>query len=175
MANPRFYVRDYGTPRVVGTRLIGNGKQTETTDRVMGYLITDLMNQTKKQFSSKGARSGDPWPALQPNTVKRKGHSKILKTSPMRPNYERPSINHDALFRSVTVRDAPYQYKKLTKTGFQFGTRRPLAGANQRGGGRVPARPFLVVTPEDEERWKGILARHLTIKTRKTNQIGENA
>lgn len=166
-------MRDYGTPRVVGNRLIGNGKQTQTTDRVMGYLVTDLMRETKKQFSTKGSRSGDPWDENTKITKLKKGHGKILRTIPMNPSYERPSIDQDALFRSVTERGARYQFVKITRTGFQFGTSRPMAGVNQRGGGRVPPRPFLVVTAEDEDRWKGILARHLTAKTRTSNKIGD--
>jgi len=171
MATAKFYVRDYGTPRIVGNRLIGNGKQTETTDIIMREIVADLMVQTKKQFDSGGRRRGS-WRALKEATVKKKGHETILKTIPMNAKYEKPSIDHDALYRSVTEPGARYQYMKITKTGFQFGTSRPMAGVHQRGGGRVPPRPFLFALPSDEDRWKGMIARHMTKFTQKTNPIG---
>jgi phage gpG-like protein len=146
-----FHISDNGTARIVAERLNESGVRAMEIEPVMMEIIKDMMRITALNFSSGGRRGGGSWAKLKPDTVKRKkGDARILRDT-------------DALYRSVTEPDAPYQILKLEPTGFQFGTSRPYAHVHQRGSSaaKIPARPFLRFLLPDEARWRDMLANHI--------------
>lgn len=169
-----FIIKDYGTPKILAKKLVKSGLSVESLNYVFNEAALDMMRVTRIQIDSRGHRGGGSWAALKPDTVMKKGYSEVFFTADAKPKYT--EIGDDALVKSVTVEGAEYQTLKINKTGFHFGTTRPYAKVQQRGGGkgrRVPARPFLVVLPGDVDRWKGMILRHLTVALTTNSGSGE--
>jgi phage gpG-like protein len=81
-----------------------------------------------------------PWTPLSPQTIAEKGHS-------------RPLIRSGRLMESTTYR--------LTGMGVELENPTPYGPLHQEGRGRVPARPWFVLQPEDELNFTAILDSHI--------------
>lgn len=115
-------------------------------------ISVEMMLAEEALFRSQGRRGGGSWKRLKESTVKRKGNNKILMGTP-----------DEALFKSLTERDAPYQILNITPTSIEFGTDRPWAASHQSGAptANIPARPFLRFAPYDYAKWEKILLKYL--------------
>ena len=120
---------------------------------VMENVATDMLRVTQAVFSSNGRRGGGSWARLKPDTVKKKGDTEILRTEHANPGYS--SIGNNALYRSVTEREAEFGVLHTTNFTVEYGTDRPYAGVHQQGSLKrnIPARPFLRFTAFDISRW----------------------
>jgi len=145
-----FKISDEGTARIVGERLMESGARAMETNPVMQAIVRDIRQITEMNFRMGGRRGGGSWKKLAESTIRKKGHARILRDT-------------DALYKSVTEEDAPYQILKWEYGGFQFGTDRPWAYTHQRGSGdgHVPRRPFLRFLPYDERKWRDMIAGHI--------------
>lgn len=114
-------------------------------------LVTYLRRSTQLQFASQGSRGGSPWQPLTVRYATRKERAypgqPILRAS-------------DQLFRSVTAA-SPDSIVEIEPQTLNFGTSLARGGYHQRGEGRNPRRPFLVVTAEDRRQIKKIVRAHL--------------
>lgn len=144
--------------------LQGGALQAGRTRVVMDRIVADMLRVEKVTFRAQGRRGGGSWAALAPDTIRKKGigGSNILRTDLANEGYSKigNETSSDTLFKSVTVRDAPYQILKISRNSIAFGTSRPYAGAHQTGSWlrHIPARPFLVFIPEDYTRWENMIA-----------------
>jgi phage gpG-like protein len=102
--------------------------------KVAGLVVLESVN---RNFMAGGRPA---WVALSPTTIKRRGG----KAQPLR--------DTGLLMASISP-GAPDGWYKLTPESVEVGTTVPYAGAQQFGtkDGHVPARPFMVVQPEDED------------------------
>jgi hypothetical protein len=121
----------------------------------------EMMIAEGTMFRSQGRRFGGSWKHLKPDTVRKKGHGRILFTAGSKPKYD--YINNNALYRSLTYPNAPYQILNIFGYDLEFGTERPHSWVHQRGSAKrnIPPRPFLAFGRGDRERWNVILRRHL--------------
>jgi len=159
------YITDYGTAKIVATRMYKSAALADNLDTVMEMLCLDLLRITKEQIDSGGARGGSSYPQLKIDTQMKKGSYEILRTEGAYPSYSAFTSQgrFDTLYRSVTSKEAPYQIWQVTKAGFQFGTKRPWAFVHQYGSDkrRIPKREFLHVLDTDMDRWKGIIGGYI--------------
>lgn len=95
----------------------------------------------RERFATQTDADGNQWKKNAPLTIKRKGHTRILRGI--------PTEGH-RLSRSLTQRlrhsteDAVREVVQSdTGAGLSFGTTRPYSGVNQRGTSRIPARPHV--------------------------------
>lgn len=148
------------TEYVAGILKVG-AQRAKDTRVVMERITADMMRVEAKTFESQGRRGGGSWKRLASDTVRKKGDSQILRTDGARPGYS--SLEPDALFRSLTVPDAPYQILNVTRNSIRFGTDRPYAEVQQRGSWirSIPARPFLRFLPTDMNRWRTMMIEFL--------------
>lgn len=114
-------------------------------------LVVYLRRSTRLQFASQGSRGGSPWQALTVRYATRK--EKVYPGQPIL----RAS---DQLFRSVTA-ETPDSIVEALPQELNFGTSLARGSYHQRGEGRNPRRPFLVVTAEDRQQIKKIVRAHL--------------
>lgn len=141
--------------KFVAVLLKSGAKQAVDTRVVMDKIYLDMLRVEAAVFSSQGRRGGGSWASLKPDTVRRKGTTEILMGG------HGDEYGPDALLRSVTEPNAPFQILHITKNSVTFGTDRPYAETQQYGSGRSPARPFLRFTASDRSRWMGMIAEHL--------------
>ena len=143
--------------RIVANRMFRSGAKVDEMDFVMQLLCLDCLRISKVQIDSGGRRGGGSYAQLKLGTIEKKGTVEILKTQGANEKYSAFSQRglYDTLYNSVTRRDAQYQIFKTTKTGFEFGTRRPWAYVHQKGSEkkRIPERPFLKILDSDMQRW----------------------
>jgi phage gpG-like protein len=114
-------------------------------------IVTDIYRIEESIFNSRGRRGGGSWKKLSPVTVRIKGHDTILEdTGDLRDSLTQP--NHR------------YQVLDIQNEHFIFGTSRPYAYVQQRGGSpsMIPPRSFIRFMDEDLARWNRILLEHLT-------------
>lgn len=133
----------------------------------------DFLQMEAEQFATDGGRGGEPWKPLSPAWAERKRSEQILIWRSHR------------LERSLTQRRARGARRRIEirpgrMSSIEMGSTHPLAHLHQRGtadrwvtsqggkplvrpryAGRLPARPMVVVTERDKQRWRGILADHL--------------
>jgi len=147
--------------------LEAGARQGRDTAVVIDKIFLDMLRVERQTFYAQGRRGGGSWPALAPDTVRKKGvgYQNILRTDLAKPGYSKigGSNSVDTLYRSMTEPGAPYQVKTLTNTSIAFGTTRPYAGAHQHGSWlrSIPARPFLRFLPVDIDRWDRMISEHL--------------
>jgi|SRR5215471_1649448 len=159
---PTYYVKTFGASILID-RMDLSARQVNTLSTVFQRVLGDMRTITEEQITTMGARGGDRWPMLDADTFRKKGNWRLLYTTGSKSKYDR--IDSDALVRSVTKRNAKYSIQRATKTGFEFGTRRPYAYVHQHGSARrnIPARPFLRVLPSDVTRWDSWVAQYLVL------------
>jgi len=116
---------------------------------VLRVIGEELVKSTESRFNSQGpAPDGARWAALSPATLKRKKHSKILTEL----GYLRGSI-HSQMIGTHAV---------AVGTNSVYGAIHQLGGTAGRGRKvRIPARPYLGISPEDSGRIAGIVERYL--------------
>ena len=68
------------SPRFLGGMFVEIETQYNEADysNQLDAFLPVLEEEHKKQFSAQSSPGGQPWPALAPSTVKRKGHDRIL-------------------------------------------------------------------------------------------------
>jgi len=107
----------------------------------LGDMFKDLEAIHARHFASEASPSGEPWKALSPYTIAKKGFDRILHET-------------GALYNSLGQRGAG-AIRKVRHRELEFGTSVPYAKYHQAGfqntrsNTRVAARPFLGVTGED--------------------------
>jgi len=128
---------------------------------VMEKIVADMMRVEAITFKSQGRRGGGSWKKLKPNTIRKKGTHEILMTQGAKSNYT--GLEPNALFKSLTEPNAPFQILTITRDSIRFGTDRPYAGAQQYGSWLrfIPPRPFLRFLPTDTHRWRQMIIDHL--------------
>lgn len=155
-----FNLVDFGSMRHVAGRLDTLAENARHTEWVMKLIYYDMMRAEEALFDSQGRRGGGSWKRLKPLTIKKKGSNRILETADAKENYS--SIGNDALKKSLTRENAPFQVKLVDNTTILFGTSRPWASVHQTGSRRgVPPRPFLRFTKNDLNRWSRMMQAHL--------------
>lgn len=159
-----FRIVQFGDAQRLAGEMRMSADAAEDTFPVVQRVIMDMLRVEGILFRSNGRRGGGSWAHLRPNTVKKKGNTKILRTSGSNPGYSVVDQfeNANTLFNSLVMRGAPFQILEFTKDHIEFGTERPGASAHQFGNPRkhVPARPIIRFLPEDYDRWAGFYARH---------------
>lgn len=158
-----FKILDYDSPTIVADKLVVGAEAAVNMLDPIHEIVFDALRVTKANFSGEGRRGGGSWAQLSDETYKKRGtRHPILRTSNTQEGYSKIGGN-DELYRSVTVKGAPYQILHIENDGFELGTDRPFAYVHQYGSPnrKIPARPFLRFTPVDERRWKTIITRHL--------------
>lgn len=111
-------------------------------------IAEDMMKAEGALFASGGRRGGGSWARLKPDTIKRKGSTRIL-------------YDTGTLEKSLTVPGAEYQVLNIGKDTLEFGTSDPVAGLHQHGTYKMPARPVIKFTTGDSARWMNIIVGHL--------------
>lgn len=160
-AGPYIHVTDFGSTEQVGLRLKNMALAAVDTIVPMHEIAADMLRIERVTFKLQGARGKgvSRWTALKPDTVRKKGSTRILFTEGAKEGYS--ALGSNTLFRSVTVPDAPYQDLTVSKKVIFFGTKRPWATVHQYGSSKHPPRPFMYVLPGDIARWDRLLFRHL--------------
>jgi phage virion morphogenesis protein len=116
---------------------------------VLRVIGEELVKSTEARFGSQGpAPDGTPWKALSPATLKRKKHSKILTES----GHLRGSIRSQLMGTHAVAVGTNRVYGAIHQLGGPAGRGRKV---------RIPARPYLGISPEDSERITGIVERYL--------------
>ena len=158
---PEFFIEDYDTPKIVGDLLERGGEMPFEMEPVMEAIFFEMLEANRVQIDSGGRRAGGSYANLRPATVDKKGGADILRTEGARPGYT--LFGHDTLVRSVTEEGAPEQHKIVTNDRVELGTTRPYAATHQYGwpDRHIPRRPFLLITPGDEEKYNNMIARRL--------------
>lgn len=160
----RFVILDFGTAQREALRLAGGGRAAFNMFPAMEKISMEMLAAEEQLFISQGRRGGGSWARLKPDTVRKKGSSKILYTEGAHDKYKpEPPSGENILFKSMTKVGARFQYLKVFKNSIHFGTNRPFAAVHQYGSParKIPARPFLRFTPGDVDRWNAILSRHV--------------
>ena len=107
------------------------GERVVENITVMERIAADMMRATESLIHSHGRRGGGSWARLKPDTVRKKGDTRILYTSGARPGYTQ--FGDNTLVRSVTEPNAPYQILNVRNSFIEFGTDRPWAEVVARG------------------------------------------
>lgn len=91
------------------------------------------------------------WTPLKPDSVRRKRRL----NRPLRP------LAGGSLEKSLTVKGARYQVRRINKMSVTVGTRHPLASIHDKGTrGALPRRPLISVSQGDRDQIRSIFARH---------------
>ena len=157
-----FSITDFGTAKIVAERMDLSARQTHTLRTVFEKIVyVEMPIITETQIASRGRRGGGSYAALAEKTIERKGDSRIFYTEGSNWKYSTPG--HDTLVNSLIRKRAKYSVRNVNNQGFEFGTRRPWANVHQQGSTKrhIPRRPFLRILPSDEEKWNGMMLRHL--------------
>jgi hypothetical protein len=128
----------------------------------MYEIAGEMMLAEGVMFRSQGRRFGGSWRHLKEDTIRKKGNARILFTTGSKPKYD--YIDNNALYRSLTYPNAPYQILNIRGYDLEFGTNRPYSWVHQYGSAadrNIPARPFLRFGKGDVDKWNVILRRHL--------------
>lgn len=118
-----------------------------------------MLNRTRERFNSQTAPDGTPWAPLSPGykVSKKKNADKILTLH----GRLRGTLNYRAGKNEVRI-GTPLIYGAT----HQFGAPKGSFGTTRRGGpipwGDIPARPFLGLSPSDEQELLDILNDHLS-------------
>lgn len=145
---------------IVGLALDAVAERMENLTPAFEEIFVDMLLTTDTQIKSQGRRGGGSWAALKPDTVRKKGgDTRILYTEGAPPKYSEPG--GDALVKSVTKAEAPYQVFQMTNESLIFGTSLDYGQTIQKGSSRrnIPARPFLKVLQGDVDRWTSLITR----------------
>jgi len=126
------------------SRIIALGGDMTPVSRALAGVLADI---PERAFMSQAdPKTGEPWAALSPVTVNRRGSSSpILQVSGI-------------LASSIQAESGPDFARVTTNTPYapthQFGAKKGQFGRTRRGGpipwGDIPARPFFGVGPADE-------------------------
>lgn len=101
-------------------------------------IIPDIERDHEAYFISDVGPDGAAWAPLRPSTIAAKGHADILERTL-------------AMMQSVTGQSHD-SIREVSAHELIFGTRDPKAVLHQHGTSRVPARPFVGITPEAVDR-----------------------
>ena len=118
-----------------------------------------MLNRTRERFNSQTAPDGTPWAALS---------KKYKASKPV--NKDKILTLHGRLRGTLTYRAGPSEVRIGTPLIYgathQFGAPKGSFGTTRRGGpipwGDIPARPFLGLSPSDEQELLDILNDHLS-------------
>jgi phage gpG-like protein len=162
-----FRIVDFGDATKVARKLKTSGKLAENTKPIMEEIADDMLRIEAIVFSSGGRRGGGSWARLKPDTVRKKGDTEILRTENANPGYS--DIGGNALFKSLTERDAPFQILDVTAVSVELGTDRPWAFVHEYGSAKkkIPARPFIRFLPTDIAKWSRWIGSYVTEPFRK--------
>jgi phage gpG-like protein len=157
-----FNITDFGDSERVARKFEATSALARNLKPIMEEVATDMMRVEGILFRSDGRRGGGSWARLKPDTVRKKGDTQILRTEYAKPGYS--SIGGNALYRSLTERDAPYQILHITDYTIEFGTDRPWAGVHEHGSAKrkIPRRPLMKFTAADLNRWSGMVSDFIT-------------
>lgn len=155
-----FAILDYGSPQIIAAKFRDGALRATDMMEPLAKISLDMMEVEKRIWTSKGRRGGNPWPALAPSTVEKKGGRTTIL------------VDTGQLKRSVTEPGAPWQILEMSRYSLGFGTDRPWAFTHQYGsegvfaGGRmlkndVPQREFIKYIPNDYTRWNKIIVDYL--------------
>jgi phage gpG-like protein len=141
-------IRDFHTVERVAEKLQAHGERANDMFGVMTKIALDMLEAERKLFESQGRRGGGSWKPLKPDTIRRKGHNRILVRSGM-------------LKASLTELGAPFQVMDITNTTIRFGTDDPIGLVHEMGLGTVPRRPIIKFGSFDNKRWNNWIIEHL--------------
>lgn len=110
----------------------------------LNEIADDMLRVIGATFSSQGRRYGGSWHALDKDTVKEK---RAAGEDP------RILIATGKLYKAYSVRGAPRQVLRITRSGITLGSTLPYAGVHQYGTDDVPQRQFVNFFPQDKARW----------------------
>lgn len=110
------------------------------TASLMPQLGEYLLASTQDRFKTQTDPDGGAWQALQPRTIKRK------KYNPTKVLTERGFLRKNL------------RYQVLNKTTVQVGSNLEYAATHQFGRDKIPARPFLGLSPQDHQEIRAIIA-----------------
>lgn len=157
----RFLLFDGGTIQRQAVKQASSTRRAINFRPVMEEIALDMMRITDQNFQTQGRRGGGSWKKLKPDTVRRKGNSRILFSSGMNPGYDASGV--DELYKSVSKPGGPGQEIKIFKSSVHFGTKVKHAKHHQYGTAFIPKREFIKFLPRDQERWRGMILRHVLI------------
>ena len=110
------------------------------TTNLMPRLGEYLLARTQDRFKTQTDPDASPWDALAPHTTKRK------KYNPTKVLTERGFLRKDL------------RYQVLNKTTVQVGSNLEYAATHQFGRDKIPARPFLGLSPQDHQEIRAIIS-----------------
>jgi len=115
-----------------------------------------------KQFASEGAYGGVIWPKLAEATLKSRNplsSGKIMQLS-------------GRLVGSLI--GGSERIVRVEKLSLELGTAVPYAVYHQRGGGRLPARPLILLPESERKAWMKVIQRYLVTKMREVSKQVED-
>ena len=157
-----FRITDFGGATRVAAKFNTAAILVQRMRPIFEAIADDMLRVNAAWFSSDGRRGGGSWARLKPDTVRKKGDTQILRTEYAKPGYS--SIGGNALYRSLTERDAPYSILHIENYSIEIGTDRPYAGVHDAGSSKrnIPKRPVMRFTAADLNRWSNLIADYVT-------------
>jgi phage gpG-like protein len=151
---------DLNSPHVAKV-LFRSANQARSFKKPLEIIRTDMFRIEEALFRSQGKRGGGSWKRLKPDTIRKKGNSKIIYTEGSNSFYS--AYGNNTLVKSLTQKDAPFHSSHIGNHVLSFGTDRPWAESHQYGapGASIPRRELIRFTPRDQERWIGWLNEYV--------------
>lgn len=151
------------------TRLLEMGRRAGDTTRAMEAVADDFLRVEQKVFDTDGRAAGRHWTPLAATYAenkRREGRGNEL--------LELLGGRGGRLRESLTKRGASHQVRDVGRDHARVGTSLGIAKIHQAGGTvavktgpnagrryRIPARPFVVLTPEVKDRWEMIMRTYV--------------
>jgi phage gpG-like protein len=150
-------------------RLLEMGRRAGDMRTAMDAVADDFLRTQRRVFDTDGAAAGRRWTPLAATYAENKRHegrgTEMLELLGGRGG---------RLRESLTRRGASYQVRDVGPHTVKVGTKLGIAKVHQRGGTvtvqrgpnkgrryRIPARPFVVLTPEVKDRWTVIMRTYV--------------
>lgn len=133
----------------------------ELWDEAVHYLAVEKGNAT---WRTEGAAQGTPWPAAGARSRRGRrigGRGRVRRSAEL-------MVLTGRLRRSLSAEKGTGGIRRKTRSELRFGTRVKTANLHQNGGrGRLPKRPVLVITREDERKQIELVRQHVFGATRR--------
>lgn len=132
-------------------QLLGMAARAVETRPVMALIARSLREMEQEVFETAG--HGD-WPELAESTMRQKAREGY-STAP-----NAVLIASGDLVTSLTS-ESPDHIEHISDEGLDFGTADPKAGYHMTGTSKMPARPPIMVTPDDTRRFTREIQRYI--------------
>jgi hypothetical protein len=114
------------------------------SEPILEVVADDILRVIGATFNSQGRRYGGSWHALDKDTIREKT---------AKHQDPRILIATGKLKKAYSVRGAPHQHLKVTRSEITLDSTLPYAVYHQEGRGHNPKREFIKFYPQDHARW----------------------